>query len=293
VRSWLFLGLALVWAGTAQAQQAPGPAGAPEGAWRAQIHWVPLDLGGIRYLLQTRICRPAGEMPARVVVVAHGSPPSALARPGMKPVSCDSEVARWFLERGFVVVSGMRRGYGETGGVWAESYGSCGSADYVQAGRETARDLAAMVEYAASLPFARPAGIVVVGQSAGGWGSIAYNAAPHQRVTAFVNMAGGRGGHFEHQAGSNCRPDLLAEATGRLARSATTPMLWVYTENDSYFAPTIAAALYTAYTQNGGKAEFQRLGAFGQDGHQLFYGQGGSAVWGPLVERYLASRPAQ
>ncbi len=70
-------------------------------------------------------------------------------------------------------------------------------------------------------------------------------------------------------------------------------MLWVYTENDSYFAPTIAAALYTAYTQNGGKAEFQRLGAFGQDGHQLFFGQGGSAVWGPLMERYLASRPAQ
>ena len=114
MRTWLFLGLALVWAGTAQAQQAPGPADAPEGVWRLQIHWVPLDIGGHRYLLYTRVCRPAGEMPARVVVIAHGSPPSPLARPGMKPVSCDSEVARWFLERGFVVVSGMRRGYGET-----------------------------------------------------------------------------------------------------------------------------------------------------------------------------------
>src|SRR5260221_10334918 len=131
VRTWLFLGLALVWAGTAQAQQAPGPAGAPEGVWRVQIHWVPLDIGGHRYLLYTRVCRPAGEMPARVVVIAHGSPPSPLARPGMKPVSCDSEVARWFLERGFVVVSGMRRGYGETGGSRAGGDGKCSSADYV------------------------------------------------------------------------------------------------------------------------------------------------------------------
>src|SRR5260221_10140282 len=157
-------------------------------------------------------------MRAPVGVIAHGSPLPPLARPGMKPVSCDSEVARWFLERGFVVVSGMRRGYDETGGSWAEGYGSCSSADYVQAGLETARDLAAMVEYAAALPFARPAGIVVVGQSAGGWGSIAYNAAPHPRVTAVVNMAGGRGGHFQRQAGSKCPPDLLGEAAGPPAR---------------------------------------------------------------------------
>ena len=294
MRFWLSLGMILVWAVAASAQQTPGPVGAPEGVWREQIHWVPLDLGGTRYLLYTRICRPPGETPARAVVIAHGSPPSALSRPGMKPVSCDSEAARWFLQHGFAVLAGMRRGYGETGGAWAEASGPCDDRrDYARAGLESVRDIAAMVEYAAALPFARPGGMALVGQSAGGWASIAYNATPHPRVTAIVNMAGGRGGHENQISNSNCRPDLLAEAAGRLARSATTPMLWVYTENDSYFAPAIAAALYTAYVQNGGKAEFQRLAAFGQDGHQLFFGSGGSAIWGPLVERYLASRPAQ
>jgi dienelactone hydrolase len=277
----------------AQAQQTPGPVGSPEGVWREQIHWVPLEIAGTRYLLYARICRPAGEAPARVVVIAHGSPPLASARPGMKPIACDSEAARWFLERGFVVVAAMRRGYGATGGYWVEGAARCDGVDYFTSGLETTRDIAATVDYAATLPFAKPQGMVVVGQSAGGWGSIAYNAMPHPRVTAIISMAGGRGGHYQDQPNSNCRPELLVDAAGRLARTTTTPMLWVYSENDSFFAPALAAAMYAAYAQNGGKAEFAQLGPYSNDGHRLFFGPGGSAIWGPLVERYLAGRPAQ
>jgi dienelactone hydrolase len=293
MRRWLGLLLAVAWIGVAAAQQTPGPVGSPEGPWRMQIHWLPLDIGGIRYLLQARVCRSPGETPARVVVIAHGSPPDAGARPGMRPLRCENEAARWFLDRRFVVVAAMRRGYGETGGYWAEGSGRCPEVDYARAGLESARDIAATVEYAATLPFARPHGMVLVGQSAGGWGAIAYNATPHPRVTAIINMAGGRGGHQEFTANSNCHPDLLAAAAGQFAHGATTPMLWVYSQNDSFFAPSIAAALYSAYSQNGGRAELQRLGPFSNDGHRLFFGTGGSQIWGPLVERYLASRLAQ
>jgi hypothetical protein len=66
-----------------------------------------------------------------------------------------------------------------------------------------------------------------------------------------------------------------------------------YAANDSYFAPEIAASMYAAYSQNGGRAEFHQLGPFGTDGHALFFSRGGSAIWGPLMERYIASRPAQ
>jgi len=275
----------------AQAQQTPGPVGAPEGVWREQIHWVPLDIAGTRYLLYARICRPAGEAPARVALIAHGTP-AAAERLGMQPVACNGAAARWFLDRGFVVIASMRRGHGATGGYCADCISRCDAADYFRFGLESARDIAATVEYAATLPFARPAGMVLVGQSAGGWASIAYNAMPHPRVTAFVNMAGGKGGHQQGQSNSICQPNLLIEAAGRLARTATTPMLWVYAENDSYFAPSIAAAMYAAYAQNGGKAEFEQLGPYSNDGHRLFFGPGGSAIWGPLVERYLAGGPA-
>jgi pimeloyl-ACP methyl ester carboxylesterase len=293
MRFLLSLMLMVAAAAAAQAQQMPGPVGSPEGVWRAQIHWVPLDIAGTRYLLYTQICRPAGEASARVVVIAHGVPPSALIYPRMKPLACDSEAARWFLERGFIVVASMRRGFGETGGYPAENFRRCDDADYFTSGLQSVRDISATVDYAASLPFARPQGVVVVGQSAGGWGALAYDAMPHPRVTAFVSMAGGRGGHFQEMPDSNCRPQLLVDAAGRLARTATTPMLWVYSENDSFFAPALAAAMYAAYTQNGGKGEFEQLGPFGQDGHRLFVAPGGSQIWGPLVERYLAGRPAQ
>ena len=123
---------------------------------------------------------------------------------------------------------------------------------------------------------------------------MAYNSMPHPRVTGLISMAGGRGQVMTKSGlGGICRPDLLADAAGRLARTATTPMLWVYAENDKFFAPEIAAAIYGAYTQNGGKAEFEHLGPFGEDGHRLFSTPGGSQIWGPLVARYLASRPAQ
>src|SRR5438876_12164990 len=123
MRWWLSLALLIVWIGGAGAQQVAGPVGSPEGPWRMQIHWLPLDISRMHYLLQARVCRPAGEAPARVVVIAHGSPPSADARPGMNPGSRRSEAARRFLEGGFVVIAALRRGYGATGGDWGEGYG--------------------------------------------------------------------------------------------------------------------------------------------------------------------------
>jgi dienelactone hydrolase len=281
-------------AGAAMAQQAQGPVGTPTGPWREQIYWIPASVSGQQYLLYTRVCRPSGDAPARVVVIAHGTPADVSVRPRMVPTACESEAARWFLDRGFVVVASMRRGYGATGGPMADWNGACGGErDYTRSGRAAATDIGATIDYAATLPFAKPTGILLVGQSAGGWGSIAYNSQPHPRVTAIVNMAGGTGGHFNQIPNNNCMPERLESDAGVLGRSATTPMLWIYTENDSFFAPQIAAAMYAAYSSAGGKAEFYQLGAFGNDGHQLFFSRGGSAIWGPLIERYLATRPAQ
>jgi dienelactone hydrolase len=111
----------------------------------------------------------------------------------------------------------------------------------------------AAVDFLTRLPEVKPSNAIVVGQSAGGWGAIAYASAPHPKVAAFVVMAGGRGGHRDNRPHNNCRPDLLADSAGHFGKTARTPMLWIY----------------------------------GTDGHKLFFGSRGSAVWSPLVERYL------
>jgi dienelactone hydrolase len=288
------IAMLMLLAGPAAAQQAAGPAGTPEGAWRAQTYWIPMtDAAGAPHLLYTRICRPPGETPARVVVYAHGSPALAEARVRTGPPSCDSEAFRWFLSRGYAVVASVRRGYGATGGAYAENAGPCDAADFVNPSLQAARDIAATVDYAATLPFLRPQGMVLVGLSTGGFSTIAYNSIAHPRVTALINFSGGRGGHHENRPNSNCSPERLAVAAGQFGARASTPMLWIYTANDTFFSPAIAGGMYAAFTQAGGKAEYNAVPGFGSDGHDLFVLPGGSAVWGPLVERYLATRPAQ
>ncbi|MBV9782404.1 MAG: prolyl oligopeptidase family serine peptidase [Acidisphaera sp.] len=261
---------------------------------RDQIRFIPvIDAAGQTVRLQARVCRPAGDAPARLVVINHGSPPNAAARPRMQLGRCEQEAAQWFLRRGYVVVFALRRGYGATGGGWAEGYGGCTHPNYVRGGDETARDINAVVDYATALPFVRPDGAVVVGQSAGGWGTIAYDSVPHPKVAAFVVMAGGRGGHENNEANQNCHPERLATAAGHFGATATTPMLWIYAANDSFFAPPIVHDFHEAFIDAGGKAELHQLGPYDGDGHQLFLGPGGSAIWGPLVERYLAQQHAE
>ncbi len=130
------------------------------------------------------------------------------------------------------------------------------------------------------LPFVRPDSAVVVGQSAGGWGAIAYDSLPHPKVSAFVVMAGGRGGHENHEPNENCRPGRLAEAAKHFGATASTPMLWVYAANDSYFAPPIARALYDAFTAAGGKAELVQPGPYDKDGHRVFLSREGRRLGG-------------
>lgn len=275
-------------AGQGARAESPGPAGPPTGPWREQIHWVPMqDGGGHPRLLYTRICRPPGDQPARLVLINHGKPNDP-DLPKVAPAACRNEAVQWFLARGYLVVAGVRRGYGATGGDFQEGIGTCGAKDLLRSAIEGARDIEAIQRYATALPYAKPDRVVVVGQSAGGWATDGYNSVPHPNVAAMVSMAGGNGGHVHGIANNNCRPDQLAFAAGLIGKTATTPMLWIYTANDSYFGPCVAAAMYEQFRVSGGKADFHQMPAFGDDGHALFFGTGGSAIWGPLMEAYLA-----
>jgi dienelactone hydrolase len=265
--------------------------GPVSGAMRERLLLIPLALGHDRVVqLHARLCLPSSTEPAILVLINHGSPPQASDRPKAKLGRCDQEAAQWFLKRGYAAAFVLRRGYGETGGEWGEDQLGCSHPDFVRGGLQTAVDINATVDFLTGLPEIKPSNAIVVGQSAGGWGSIAYASAPHPKVAAFVVMAGGRGGHRDNMPRNNCRPELLVEAAKHFGETARTPMLWIYTENDSYFAPALAREMYRAFTSKGGVADFEQPGPYGTDGHKLFFGPGGSAIWGPLVERYLSQQ---
>lgn len=261
-----------------------GPAG------RDALTTIPVrdDAGKMQHLV-ARVCRPDRSGPSPVAVINHGAPRRGEDLPFLQPASCTSEPARWFLARGYVVVFALRRGYGGSSGDLMEYRGPCNAPDYWRAGEEGARDIAAVVEYATTLPYAIRSGTVVVGQSIGGWAVMAYAGQAHAGVT-LVSMAGGHG-HIAEGSGAVCRPDALLAAATRFGAAARQPMLWIYAANDEFFPPAWAATLRDAFNAKGGGALLQVTPAYGSDGHQLLFAPGGSQVWGKLLESYLSSPP--
>jgi dienelactone hydrolase len=247
--------------------------------------WIPHPEAKTR--LFARLCRPAGDGPTPLAVVNHGSPPNAAARPTMAPTACNHETVQWFLARGFAVALPMRQGYGQTGGPWLESYGPCSDSDFAQAGLQSAADISAAIRFLLDQGLGAPGKVLVVGQSAGGWAALALSSQNPPEVGAYVNFAGGRGGWANNRPHNNCSPDNLARDAGVYGRTARGPTLWVYAENDTYFAPELVRRMKEAFAGAGGRAELHQLGPYGADGHSLFFGRGGSRIWGPPVEKFL------
>jgi hypothetical protein len=62
------------------------------------------------------------------------------------------------------------------------------------------------------------------------------------------------------------------------------PELWIYSQNDHYFGPTLAHRLFDAFTKAGGQATFVAAPAYGDDGHKYF---DDVASWKPAVDGFL------
>ncbi|OFX02899.1 MAG: hypothetical protein A3D94_09495 [Alphaproteobacteria bacterium RIFCSPHIGHO2_12_FULL_66_14] len=268
----LLLVFAIIWPAAAQDREqvvrVPGPGGSN---------------------LVTRVIRPPGEARHPLVVINHGSPADGSQRARMEPPRYTA-LSSWLLARGYVVALPLRRGYGESGGALAEAYGRCDTPDYYGAGLRSAADIQATIDFMRSQPYVAADRTVVVGQSAGGWATIALSSRNPPGVAGLVNFAGGRGGHQKLPQGGigNCTPGALVEAAAKYGTTARLPMLWIYAENDSFFEPALARRMAEAYDRAGGNATYKALGPFGRDGHGLAGANSGVSLWGPLVESFLA-----
>jgi dienelactone hydrolase len=217
------------------------------------------------------------------VIINHGSPRTAAERETLTPRF--GGATAWFVERGFAVAVPARRGYGPTGGPWMEDSGRCDSPDYHNAGLTTAQDIRSAVLYFREQRFVDRDRIVLVGQSAGGWGVLASAGLKLPGVVAIVNFAGGRGSRGSDNV---CTPYALVQAARRFGAGAENPVLSIYTANDTYFNPSLARQMHEAFVAGGARqARLLQLAAFGEDGHTMFADRSSPAVWGPHVEPFL------
>jgi dienelactone hydrolase len=270
-------------------RQVAGPQGPEEGELRRQLWMVPLP--GERLMMRTLMFRPRGAGPFPLAVINHGSDQSSVRRANGPQLSDYRNVGEWFLARGFAVALPLRPGHGETGGPYFEDQGRCESADYLTSGLATADSIQAAVDYLTAQPFLRKSGVVVVGQSAGGWGALALASRNPAAVTAVINFAGGRGGRSDDQPNNNCVPERLVATAGTFGGTARIPTLWLYSENDSYFGPALSKGMDQAFRDAGGRADFHLLPPLPEDGHRLISSDAAAPLWTPILDRFLAEHP--
>ncbi|MDB5550484.1 MAG: Dipeptidyl aminopeptidase/acylaminoacyl-peptidase-like protein [Rhizobium sp.] len=237
--------------------------------------------------LRVRLVLPEGNGPFPLALINHGSPRTAEERQAYNDPQY-RELERWFLDRGYAVALPLRRGYGDAGGEWSETFVSCDNPDYVKAGLESAKDIEAALAALYERDDVSSAATIAVGQSAGGWAVLALASLNVEGVRGYVNFSGGRGGHIDDRAELNCNSDALVEAAGRYGETSREPTLWLYSENDAFFPPSLAERMQEAFTNAGGAAEFMMLPPVGDDGHML--ASEGEEVWSAILDTFLEGK---
>lgn len=231
--------------------------------------------------LEAMLLRPAGTRRYPLALISHGAPRDTAGRAGMSPYGSYRQALE-FARRGFAALVVMRRGYGDSGGDYAEDGGPCGRRDYSLAARASVSDLRAAIDAMKNRTDVTTSGMIAVGVSAGGFATVALTSDPPSGLAAAISFAGGRGSRADNDV---CSEDALVREFGVLGRTSQTPMLWIYARNDRFFWPELAHRMHTAFSGAGGRAQFIDAPATGDNGHLLF--STAIPVWTPMVDSFL------
>jgi dienelactone hydrolase len=143
----------------------------------------------------------------------------------------------------------------------------------------------AVLEALRKRPGAAPDRAVVMGQSFGGTTAIAVAALNPPGVQGAINFAGGGGGNPELMPQNPCGQPALRRLFAGYGKTARMPSLWVYSENDQYFGPTLPREWFEAFKAAGGTGEYALFPPLGSNGHSLF--SRGPDLWHPRVREFL------
>ena len=255
---------------------------APAGPFIVENFFVPVS----DYSIEVTVLRPKGLGPFGVVVLNHGVGATREARMLESPEPFLRSAAA-FAERGYAVVMPRRRGFGATGGDYAESPGSCGNPNFRHGEREAAEDVLAAYAFAQKLPYVDPGRMILAGQSAGGVVSLYAASKSPPGLQAVIAFAAGRGADAAGKPGVPCAAAALGALFAEMGKSIKVPALLYYAENDLYFGPATARMWYGRLREGASNAELVVQPAFESNGHFVFTDPDGERSWLPAVEDFL------
>jgi len=251
------------------------PAVAQQIALPVEVIFIPKKIPLWTLQLETTVYKPPGPGPFPLVVINHGK---AAGPTGLQPRYTPGWAARYFIERGYVVFVPMRTGFSKSTGGYVG-----GGCNIESNGLVQAEDVAATVTHAHTLSYVDRSQTLIVGQSHGGWTTLAYGAAkPDPSVKGLVNFAGG----LRQQDCIGWQLNL-AKAAASYAQDTKLPSLWFYGDNDSFFTKEVYTEMFARYNKANPRAQLVAFGEFGQDSHSLFGSKAGRAIWEPHLETFM------
>lgn len=228
--------------------------------------------------------RPRGAGPFPLALLNHGRGSRDQRR--QQGRARFEALARYLVNKGFVVALPTRIGYGATFGDFdPEAVGPCRDPRFEVLADASADQALQVVEHLRARPGIDTSRWLVLGQSVGGVAALAVAARQPAGLVAAINFSGGAGGNPDRSPGLPCAPDRLTALWSARAGDATVPTLWLYWRNDRYWGEEVPRQWARAWRDGGGRVELHQLPDAGQDGHGGLSGD--MDHWVPLVEPWL------
>ena len=269
----------VVWTGQ------PGPQGPEEGHLRRQFWQVPSPVVG-HMPLKATVYRPLGDGPFPLAVVSHGGSTDATTRRKLSLLPMIA-VSEWVVARGFAVIVPQRRNYGDDPNPFAEDHGTCAAPDFRKAGLATAEDIRTAADFMKAQVFVDPKRVLLVGHSAGAFGSLALAATGYADLIGVINFGGGKGAYPKGDWRQNCAPQLLIKTMKIFGSTTRIPSLWIYAENDKFLPPDFAKMMQEAYDAKRGISTLIITPPHGNDGHGIVNWRDARVLWTDAAATFL------
>ena len=250
--------------------------------------FLTVTIGGQDYRLEALTAKEAGHSERLpVAIITHGQAVEAEKREQIEARGF-LLLAREFARRGWLAVVVVRRGFGHSEGPTPYVLKQCRNGDYAAALAAQTDDIEAAMKALGRRNDADISTVLALGISVGGATVLDLAARAPEGLKAVVNVAGGIK-TFAKPGGAPapCKAEDLIPVFAKLGERSRVPTLWLYAENDSYFAPDYVRSLHEAYIAKGGRAEFHMFEAIGQDGHSIALTFDGMLRWLPALDRFL------
>lgn len=252
----------------------------------ARSQMLAVQLEGSAVDLELRVYKPEGDGPFPTLVFNHGSTGAGTDPESFKWPIRFTEIANFFVSRGWAVLAPARRGRAGSQGVYDEGFNVDRTQGYstevvrsIKGAERALQDIEAVMVQIPSMSFVDGKRLLIGGESRGGILSVAYAGRHTEKVLGVINFVGGW-----IEAGLSTS-EQINQTIFRWGADSNTEMLWLYGNNDAFYPLSHSRKSFEAFQQAGGYGSWHEIEPpEGIDGHIICMLP---SLWSEKVEKYL------